>query len=124
MGDLASPHRPPPGFTPLCFRGLEGGGELGGGKQFPPRKQLCPGFPQAAQLPLIKGNKSGSSTAGAPALELGDPLGSGPGLSLTAAAFFFFFFFFSLALYVQYVHRNTMCMWTCPPRSGRESQSG
>eukprot|EP00622_Pseudochattonella_farcimen_P005003 FR740531.1.p1 GENE.FR740531.1~~FR740531.1.p1 ORF type:complete len:177 (-),score=27.06 FR740531.1:131-661(-) len=48
----------------------------------------------SAQLTLTKGNKSWSSTAGAAALELVDPLGSGPWLSLTAAAFFFFFFFF------------------------------
>eukprot|EP00622_Pseudochattonella_farcimen_P001893 FR736707.1.p2 GENE.FR736707.1~~FR736707.1.p2 ORF type:complete len:129 (-),score=22.01 FR736707.1:339-725(-) len=48
----------------------------------------------SAQLTLTKGNKSWSSTAVAAALELVDPLGSGPWLSLTAAAFFFFFFFF------------------------------
>eukprot|EP00622_Pseudochattonella_farcimen_P008246 FR744442.1.p1 GENE.FR744442.1~~FR744442.1.p1 ORF type:complete len:119 (-),score=52.20 FR744442.1:384-740(-) len=48
----------------------------------------------SAQLTLPKGNKSWSSTAVAAALELVDPLGSGPWLSLTAAAFFFFFFFF------------------------------
>eukprot|EP00622_Pseudochattonella_farcimen_P005437 FR741054.1.p4 GENE.FR741054.1~~FR741054.1.p4 ORF type:complete len:100 (-),score=32.01 FR741054.1:481-780(-) len=51
-------------------------------------------IPPSAQLTLTKGNKSWSSTAVAAALELVDPLGSGPWLSLTAAAFFFFFFFF------------------------------
>eukprot|EP00622_Pseudochattonella_farcimen_P000955 FR735547.1.p1 GENE.FR735547.1~~FR735547.1.p1 ORF type:complete len:112 (-),score=30.07 FR735547.1:631-966(-) len=48
----------------------------------------------SAQLTLPKGDKSGRSTAVAAVLELVDPLGSGPWLSLTAAAFFFFFFFF------------------------------
>eukprot|EP00622_Pseudochattonella_farcimen_P000332 FR734797.1.p1 GENE.FR734797.1~~FR734797.1.p1 ORF type:complete len:118 (-),score=22.97 FR734797.1:196-549(-) len=47
----------------------------------------------SAQLTLTKGNKSWSSTAVAAALELVDPLGSGPWLSLTAPLFFFFFFF-------------------------------
>eukprot|EP00622_Pseudochattonella_farcimen_P002261 FR737161.1.p2 GENE.FR737161.1~~FR737161.1.p2 ORF type:complete len:111 (-),score=26.11 FR737161.1:412-744(-) len=62
----------------------------------------------SAQLPLTKGNKSGSSPAVAAALELTDPLGSGPWLSLNAAQVFlfsglwlslccvlFFFFFFA-----------------------------
>eukprot|EP00622_Pseudochattonella_farcimen_P007865 FR743967.1.p2 GENE.FR743967.1~~FR743967.1.p2 ORF type:complete len:103 (-),score=3.27 FR743967.1:454-762(-) len=35
-------------------------------------------IPPSAQLTLPKGNKSGSSPAVAAALELGDPLGSGP----------------------------------------------
>eukprot|EP00622_Pseudochattonella_farcimen_P000896 FR735478.1.p3 GENE.FR735478.1~~FR735478.1.p3 ORF type:complete len:106 (-),score=64.61 FR735478.1:364-681(-) len=48
----------------------------------------------SAQLTLRKGNKSWSSPAVGAALELVDPLGFGPWVSLTAAAFFFFFFFF------------------------------
>eukprot|EP00622_Pseudochattonella_farcimen_P000994 FR735591.1.p3 GENE.FR735591.1~~FR735591.1.p3 ORF type:complete len:107 (-),score=33.39 FR735591.1:482-802(-) len=47
----------------------------------------------SAQLTLTKGNKSGSSTAVAAALELVDPLGSGP-LAVTHCGRFFFFFFF------------------------------
>eukprot|EP00622_Pseudochattonella_farcimen_P004749 FR740208.1.p2 GENE.FR740208.1~~FR740208.1.p2 ORF type:complete len:127 (-),score=35.77 FR740208.1:372-752(-) len=64
----------------------------------------------SAQLTLTKGNKSWSSTAVAAALELVDPLGSGPWLSLTAAAFFFFFFFFffsSFPTITTDVHKQT-----------------
>eukprot|EP00622_Pseudochattonella_farcimen_P001692 FR736456.1.p2 GENE.FR736456.1~~FR736456.1.p2 ORF type:complete len:104 (-),score=30.71 FR736456.1:598-909(-) len=48
----------------------------------------------SGQFTLPKGDKRWSFTAVAAVLELVDPLGSGPWLSLTAAAFFFFFFFF------------------------------
>eukprot|EP00622_Pseudochattonella_farcimen_P008195 FR744381.1.p2 GENE.FR744381.1~~FR744381.1.p2 ORF type:complete len:129 (-),score=12.01 FR744381.1:389-775(-) len=50
-----------------------------------------PRIAPSAQLTLTKGTKSWSSAAVAAALELVDPLASGPWLSLTAAAFFFFF---------------------------------
>eukprot|EP00622_Pseudochattonella_farcimen_P002522 FR737460.1.p2 GENE.FR737460.1~~FR737460.1.p2 ORF type:complete len:131 (-),score=29.51 FR737460.1:284-676(-) len=67
----------------------------------------------SAQLTLTKGNKSWSSTAVAAALELVDPLGSGPWRSLTAAAFFFFlfffFFFFALINYLSTHHSSTTC---------------
>eukprot|EP00622_Pseudochattonella_farcimen_P007121 FR743036.1.p1 GENE.FR743036.1~~FR743036.1.p1 ORF type:complete len:106 (-),score=35.20 FR743036.1:408-725(-) len=61
---------------------------------FSRRETVWPGFRPSAQLSFIKGNKSRTSTARAAALEVLNPLGSGPWLSLTAAAFFFFFFFF------------------------------
>eukprot|EP00622_Pseudochattonella_farcimen_P007213 FR743145.1.p2 GENE.FR743145.1~~FR743145.1.p2 ORF type:complete len:148 (-),score=19.96 FR743145.1:307-750(-) len=56
----------------------------------------------SAQLTLTKGNKSWSSTAVAAALELVDPLGSGPWLSTHCGRFFFFFFFFFFATILDY----------------------
>eukprot|EP00622_Pseudochattonella_farcimen_P000887 FR735469.1.p4 GENE.FR735469.1~~FR735469.1.p4 ORF type:complete len:115 (-),score=22.18 FR735469.1:444-788(-) len=73
----------------------------------------------SAQLTLTKGNKSWSSTAVAAALELVDPLGSGPWLSLTAAAFFFFFFFFCMSrLTIAHRHREHQRrdLYLAPPR--------
>eukprot|EP00622_Pseudochattonella_farcimen_P005632 FR741281.1.p1 GENE.FR741281.1~~FR741281.1.p1 ORF type:complete len:202 (-),score=29.21 FR741281.1:214-819(-) len=72
---------------------------MGGDNNFT-RETAMTRISPSAQLTLIKGTKSGSSTAVAAALELVDPLGSGPWLSLTAAAFFFFFFFL-LSLFYQ-----------------------
>eukprot|EP00622_Pseudochattonella_farcimen_P001229 FR735860.1.p2 GENE.FR735860.1~~FR735860.1.p2 ORF type:complete len:150 (-),score=35.63 FR735860.1:354-803(-) len=66
---------------------------MGRGNNFT-QETTMPMITPSAQFTLIKGNKSRSSTAVAAALELVDPLGFGPWLSLTAAAFLFFYFFF------------------------------
>eukprot|EP00622_Pseudochattonella_farcimen_P003386 FR738552.1.p1 GENE.FR738552.1~~FR738552.1.p1 ORF type:complete len:116 (-),score=29.62 FR738552.1:163-510(-) len=59
----------------------------------------------SAQLTLTKGNKSWSSTAVAAALELVDPLGSGPWLSPCGRFFFFFFFFLKASSLVSTSHK-------------------
>eukprot|EP00622_Pseudochattonella_farcimen_P002572 FR737526.1.p2 GENE.FR737526.1~~FR737526.1.p2 ORF type:complete len:121 (-),score=32.20 FR737526.1:682-1044(-) len=70
-------------------------GNLGGDKQFPTRNQVMTKiFPKRANYPPLKGTKTGGSTRGAAVLELGDPLGSGPGCHSRGPLFFFFFFFF------------------------------
>eukprot|EP00622_Pseudochattonella_farcimen_P008205 FR744394.1.p2 GENE.FR744394.1~~FR744394.1.p2 ORF type:complete len:100 (-),score=23.75 FR744394.1:586-885(-) len=68
-------------------------GNLERDNNFHPGNSFAHDYAQRANLPSLKGTKGGGSAAGGAALELVDPLGSGPWLSLTAAAFFFFFFF-------------------------------
>eukprot|EP00622_Pseudochattonella_farcimen_P005946 FR741665.1.p3 GENE.FR741665.1~~FR741665.1.p3 ORF type:complete len:102 (-),score=28.80 FR741665.1:620-925(-) len=67
-------------------------GGNGGGKTISPQETAMPMIPPGAQLPLNKGTKSWSSTGGAAALELVDPLGSGLGCHSRRPLFFFFFF--------------------------------
>eukprot|EP00622_Pseudochattonella_farcimen_P000467 FR734967.1.p1 GENE.FR734967.1~~FR734967.1.p1 ORF type:complete len:199 (-),score=27.71 FR734967.1:233-829(-) len=81
----------PPGFTLYASGSFFWG--IGAGYNFP-QETAMPMITPSAQLTLTKGNKSWSSTAGAAALELVDPLGFGPWLSLNAAAFIFFYFYF------------------------------
>eukprot|EP00622_Pseudochattonella_farcimen_P007318 FR743278.1.p2 GENE.FR743278.1~~FR743278.1.p2 ORF type:complete len:101 (-),score=31.43 FR743278.1:581-883(-) len=65
-------------------------------------------YAKGAIYPSIKGKKGGVPPGGRAALELVDPLGSGPWLSLTAAAFFFFFFFFFLPVYIYGLPRRAI----------------
>eukprot|EP00622_Pseudochattonella_farcimen_P000797 FR735362.1.p2 GENE.FR735362.1~~FR735362.1.p2 ORF type:complete len:128 (-),score=40.65 FR735362.1:706-1089(-) len=91
---------PPPGFFPfLVFGVVLFWGEIGGGdNNFHPRKPVRAQItPKGAIYPSLKGPKAGVPPRWRAALEIRDPLGLGPWLSLTAARFFFFFFFSSLA---------------------------
>eukprot|EP00622_Pseudochattonella_farcimen_P004370 FR739747.1.p1 GENE.FR739747.1~~FR739747.1.p1 ORF type:complete len:120 (-),score=34.00 FR739747.1:610-969(-) len=71
----------PPRLFHFLVPGFLFGGELGADNNFTQETGLAM-FTPSAQLTLPKGNKSWSSTAVAAALELVDPLGFGPWLSL------------------------------------------
>eukprot|EP00622_Pseudochattonella_farcimen_P005400 FR741007.1.p2 GENE.FR741007.1~~FR741007.1.p2 ORF type:complete len:115 (-),score=27.96 FR741007.1:507-851(-) len=67
------------------------------------RKTVMPMITPSAQFTLNKGNKSGSSPAGAAALELVDPLALDLGCHSLRPLFFFFFFFFFFPSYSPYI---------------------
>eukprot|EP00622_Pseudochattonella_farcimen_P001244 FR735878.1.p1 GENE.FR735878.1~~FR735878.1.p1 ORF type:complete len:153 (-),score=39.00 FR735878.1:518-976(-) len=107
----------PPGF-PLYLSGLYVVGKWEADNNFPQETSMAKVSP-SGQFTFHKGNKSWSSTAGAAALELVDPLALGLGChSLRPLFFFFFFFFLQSALNTEAQAKRphfavANCTWKC-----------